>query len=233
MLRAGDEVLHRPSGEKWLLACDEVRGEIICCGWPETFARASDCELLEAATDEQRLSILQQVSRGAGSDTRGSRAQRQLEGLADGKRRVYVASSWRNKYQPDVVSDLRAAGHLVYDFRQPAPGLSGFAWSDIDQAWQGWTTAEYIDALKHPVAQRGFALDKEALDRCDACVLVLPCGRSAHLEAGYMIGQGKRTVIYLPERGEPELMNLLAEGVAASMDDVLRMLEPVAWAPRA
>lgn len=30
-------------------------------------------------------------------------------------RRIYVASSWRNTYQPGVVAALREAGHEVYD----------------------------------------------------------------------------------------------------------------------
>ena len=31
--------------------------------------------------------------------------------------RIYVASSWRDPYQPEVVAALREAGHEVYDFR--------------------------------------------------------------------------------------------------------------------
>ncbi len=31
------------------------------------------------------------------------------------QRKIYVASSWRNPAQPEVVSALRSAGHLVYD----------------------------------------------------------------------------------------------------------------------
>ena len=33
--------------------------------------------------------------------------------------KIYVASSWRNERQPDVVQALRNAGHDVYDFRHP------------------------------------------------------------------------------------------------------------------
>ena len=33
--------------------------------------------------------------------------------------RIYVASSWRNKYFPEVVECLRAEGHEVFDFRNP------------------------------------------------------------------------------------------------------------------
>lgn len=84
MFRAGDHVFHRPSGEKWLLACDEMDGEIICCGWPETFARASDCDLLKAATDEERLKILRAVARIA-DQTRGSRARHQLSAAKEAK----------------------------------------------------------------------------------------------------------------------------------------------------
>ena len=35
------------------------------------------------------------------------------------KRKIYVASSWRNEYYPEVVEKLREAGHEVYDFRNP------------------------------------------------------------------------------------------------------------------
>jgi hypothetical protein len=41
--------------------------------------------------------------------------------------RIYVASSWRNLYQPTVVTALRQEGYEVYDFRHPAPGDDGFA----------------------------------------------------------------------------------------------------------
>ncbi len=47
--------------------------------------------------------------------------------------KIYVASSWRNKYYPEVVEALRAAGHEVYDFRNPPHGGAGFHWTDIDE----------------------------------------------------------------------------------------------------
>jgi DNA (cytosine-5)-methyltransferase 1 len=46
--------------------------------------------------------------------------------------KIYVASSWRNEQQPEVVKALRDAGHEVYDFRNPSETDKGFAWSDID-----------------------------------------------------------------------------------------------------
>ena len=37
---------------------------------------------------------------------------------------IYVASSRRNEYYPEVVTKLREAGHKVYDFRNlPSDGI--------------------------------------------------------------------------------------------------------------
>ena len=45
------------------------------------------------------------------------------------KHKIYVASSWRNEFYPEVVEKLREAGHEVYDFRNPPSGDPGFKWS--------------------------------------------------------------------------------------------------------
>lgn len=105
-----------------------------------------------------------------------------------------------------MVARLRENGHEVYDFRHPAPGNTGFHWTEIDPFWQSWGPEQFRSALQHPVAVSGFGLDKAAMDWADTCVLVLPAGRSAHLEAGYMAGQGKRVVAWTNEPIEPELM---------------------------
>ncbi len=141
-------------------------------------------------------------------------------------RKIYVASSWRNAEQPTVVAALREAGHDVYDFRNPAPGNTGFAWSAIDPNWQNWSPAKFGHLLAtHPIAREGFGFDHRALNASDTCVLVLPCGRSAHLEAGYMAGQGKEVFVILHEdKFEPELMYLLCTGVALHVDQVVKAI---------
>lgn len=120
--------------------------------------------------------------------------------------KIYVASSWRNLLQPAIVVILREGGHEVYDFKNPAPGNHGFAWSSIDENWQNWTPGEYRKALEHPIAKAGFDCDMRALQDCDACVLVLPSGRSASFEFGWAIGNGKRGAVVMFEKCEPELM---------------------------
>ena len=138
--------------------------------------------------------------------------------------KIYVASSWRNKYFPAVVEALRAKGHEVYDFRNPPHGGNGFRWTDIDKKALEWSFDEYSEGLHHPKAERQFKADLEALEWADTCVLVLPSGRSAHTEAGWMAGAGRRVFVYIPEMQEPELMYKLFDGVAGSMEDLLEAI---------
>lgn len=140
---------------------------------------------------------------------------------------IYVASSWRNDIQPTVVEFLRALGHVVYDFKNPEEGDHGFHWSDIGKNWQEWTFREYTTALKSPIAVDGFNKDFTAMQGSEACVLVLPCGRSAHLEAGWFVGQPrKKLYIYKPEpiAVEPELMYKMADGITDSLHELNRLL---------
>lgn len=142
--------------------------------------------------------------------------------------KIYVASSWRNSRQEDVVRDLRDAGHEVYDFKNPSETDKGFSWSDIDPDWKNWTNAQYRRALEHPVAVKGFANDFNAMQWADACVMVMPCGRSAHVEAGWMQGAGKPTIVLQEKEAEPELMYKMFELVTDSLDEVvahIRVLE--------
>ena len=140
--------------------------------------------------------------------------------------RIYVASSWRNEHQQYVVEALRKAGHEVYDFKHPVPGNTGFHWGEIDPNWENWTTQQYRDALKHEYARFGFNRDFDAMKAGDACVLVLPCGRSAHLEAGWMKGAGKKVFAYIPSdcRIEPELMYKMLDGIASDIQEILTWL---------
>lgn len=142
--------------------------------------------------------------------------------------KIYVASSWRNELQQKVVKELRDAGHEVYDFKNPEP-FTGFAWSEIDENWKDWTNDEYIAALQHPRAIEGFNSDFDAMKWADCCVLVLPCGRSAHTEAGWMQGKQKPTIVLIDEKQEPELMYKIYHAIYDTIADVIHALPKVEW----
>ena len=134
--------------------------------------------------------------------------------------KIYVASSWRNEKQPIVVRVLRLEGHEVYDFKDPE---ASFHWSEIDPHWKEWAPERFRESLTHSIAKHGFKRDFDAMKWAEAFVLVMPCGRSAHLEAGWAVGTGKPLAIYLSD-GEPELMYSMASKL------VIGLKEMVEWA---
>ena len=136
------------------------------------------------------------------------------------KRRIYVASSWRNEEQPNLVEDLLGWGHLVYDFRNPPSGLGGFAWNQMDPKWEKWTLQEYRSKLTtDPIAAQGFMSDLRGMEWADTFILLQPCGRSAHLELGWGAGRGKYTITFL-KGGEPELMYLLTDILVTNYEEL-------------
>lgn len=150
---------------------------------------------------------------------------------------VYVASSWRNPLHTAVCAALRTVGIDHYDFRNPAPGEHGFSWRDVEPDGMDPTertplpkgqdlvpVERYLQMLDHPIAAAGYELDFAAMERADTFVLVLPCGRSAHLELGWAVGAGKRTAILLEDPAEPELMYRMVDYLAPSLIDLLAWL---------
>ena len=67
-----DSVLHKPTGERWLVAYVQ-NDRLAWCGWPEGTASLGDCELIETATDEKRVKLLQQMSQTDGARGRYAR----------------------------------------------------------------------------------------------------------------------------------------------------------------
>lgn len=141
-------------------------------------------------------------------------------------KKIYVASSWRNVYQKLLVKALRKLGYDVYDFKHPH-GEAGFQWSNNDENWQDWTMVQFRENLKKGYAQFGFNRDFDAMKAADVCVLCLPCGRSAHLEAGWMKGAGKKVIAFIApdDRIEPELMYGMLDGIALCLEELNQMIK--------
>jgi len=133
--------------------------------------------------------------------------------------RLYIASSWRNPIYPEVLAALRAAGHDCYDFKE-----HGFGWREIDGDWQNWTPEQFRANLRHARAIEGYKRDMGALNSAEAVVLVLPCGRSAHLEAGYAVGSMLPLHVLLQPGCEPELMYKMASHLCLTIKELVESL---------
>lgn len=156
-------------------------------------------------------------------------------GFQAGARRIYMASSWRNARLDAVATALRQAGHEVYDFRTANPPAN-FNWAMVspgaDWANPVLSAKEQQEALRHPIAQTAFGNDRDGLQWADTGVLVLPCGKSAHLEAGYLLAQGKTVHVLLADDERPELMHLVAGpgNIHATLEEVVAALGTVVLA---
>lgn len=141
-------------------------------------------------------------------------------------KRIYVASSWKNLFHPSAVADLKAEGYDVFDFRHPEPGNSGFQWRNTIPGFdpESCDVEQFRQVLDHPVAIRGAELDTTALIKCDACVMVLPCGNSSHIELGHAIGAGNIGIIWAPVPFKADLMYSLAHYISSDFGKIIQYL---------
>jgi len=141
--------------------------------------------------------------------------------------KIYLASSWKNKKTVDhVAKELSNLGHEVDNFTDPFSGKFVFSWTELPQEILQDLNANTF--LKDWRTQKAFEQDKEKIDRADAVVMIMPCGRSSHLELGYAAGKGKKTIIYYPGgfvKGEFETMYGFANVVTSCIEDIQMELE--------
>ena len=124
--------------------------------------------------------------------------------------RVYLIGSLRNPKVPELGNELRVEGYEVFNDWWAAS-------EDADEWWQRYEQGRghtFAEALRGPFAEHVFAFDLKYLHWANTGILMLPAGKSAHLEFGFLIGQGKRAYVLLD--GEPErydFMYLFTNGV--------------------
>lgn len=107
--------------------------------------------------------------------------------------KIYLASSWKNAAQiKDLALYLRECGHEVDAFCDTSTGRYVFSFDKLPKI----ENMNPMTVLEQEPVQKAFAEDKGWIDGADAVVMILPCGKSAHLEAGYAKGSGKKLVVY-------------------------------------
>jgi len=134
---------------------------------------------------------------------------------------IYLIGSLRNPKVPQLAAVLRAEGYDVFDDWYAAGPEADDYWQRYEQE-RGHT---YARALRGYAAEHVWGYDKSHLNRCDIGVLMLPAGKSGHLELGYIIGLGKRGLILLdktPDRWD--VMYRFAEAVCFSEEELIRAL---------
>jgi hypothetical protein len=101
--------------------------------------------------------------------------------------KVYLAGSARNAENfHRVRKALEDAGHTVHDWTS---GPAAYTWEQVGvQDTDNCSTTRMRRASVHRDLRLGLEADLQALDDCDAFVLLLPAGADAHMEMGMMLG---------------------------------------------
>ena len=111
--------------------------------------------------------------------------------------KIYIASSGRNALAARILAEvLRADGHLVDCFCDPSTGRETFHWSEVVEKEEDLQEYDAVGFMRDPRVQQAFEVDRVWLDWSDVVVMLHPCGDSAHLEAGYAKGTGKKLFMY-------------------------------------
>ncbi|MDO8516423.1 MAG: hypothetical protein Q7S28_04175 [bacterium] len=126
--------------------------------------------------------------------------------------KVYLIGSLRNPEVPKLANMIRELGFDVFDDWYAAGPEADDKWRDYEKE-RGHS---YIEALDGYAANHVYHFDLKHLDECDIAILLLPAGKSGHLELGYCIGRGKRGYILLDTPERWDVMYLFADGVFAT-----------------
>lgn len=116
---------------------------------------------------------------------------------------IYIIGSLRNPSVTEFANEVQALGFEAFaDWISPGPLADDYL---RDYAKQ--RGLNYKQTLQTYAAQHVFEFDKRHIDRCDAAILLMPAGKSAHLEFGYVRGLGKPGFILFDQ--EPERVDVM------------------------
>lgn len=163
------------------------------------------------------------------------------ENMPYAKRRIYLAGSWKNAKQILYLRDiLKIEGYAVDCFASTDTGRTSFNWAELTrgigcttqkQAEDRLKEMDAIDLLTYDRVIQAFSEDKKWLDWCNTVILVLPSGKSAHLEAGYAKGQGKDLIIFGDfVKGDRDVMYGFADALFRE-PDLFKMIEYLSIIP--
>ena len=120
-------------------------------------------------------------------------------------RMIYIIGSLRNELVIDVANRLRKVNknwEIFDSWYAPGPKADDYLKEYCKN--KGLT---YKETLKDYAATHVFEFDKKHILRSTDVVMVMPAGKSGHLELGWAVGQGKRGYVLFDK--EPERVDIM------------------------
>lgn len=130
---------------------------------------------------------------------------------------IYLIGSLRNPKIPDIANELRSYGWDIFSDWYCASENADDRWLEHEKG----RGLSYTEALKAPAAQHVFEFDKFHLDRCDMAILLMPAGKSGHIELGYMAKDKPTFVLFDEEPPRWDVMYNFTKGVYFNISDLI------------
>jgi hypothetical protein len=126
-----------------------------------------------------------------------------------------VITRWRNKVEAEeLIEKLRAKGKKVYSFFEGDGSVQSLKSDGIKYTpLEFMQKYESISDWRNDLGVRKiFEVDLAALKNSENVILLLPAGKSAHIEAGIAYGLGKKLIL-IGEQKETESLYLIFDKV--------------------
>lgn len=136
----------------------------------------------------------------------------------------FVASRYRNK--PEVlrlVHALQEKGRSVYSFIESDASLKHVGSIEEDANEQMKKYEARKNWQKDPAIQEIFVSDMNALRDSNTLIMLLPGGKSVHIEAGAAYGMGKHMIL-IGEQEETESLYLIFDETYPTIDAFITSL---------
>lgn len=131
--------------------------------------------------------------------------------------KVYIIGSLHNDNVPKIANRLRAEGWEVFDDWYAAGPDADDYWRDYEKQ-RGRSFAQALSGL---AADHVFSFDRRHLAEADVVVLVLPAGKSGHLELGWALGRGQVGFVLTDDPERWDVMYRFADGVFEDLEDLV------------
>jgi hypothetical protein len=132
----------------------------------------------------------------------------------------FVSGRWRNKANVlDLTYKIRSKGYKVYCFLEAEHSKERFN-NDPEEDMKNF---EKLDWHNDPYVKNIFHNDMEAEKQSKIFVMLLPAGKSCHIEAGAAYGMGKQCIL-IGEQKEAESLYLIFNDTYSSIEEFLNTI---------
>jgi len=132
----------------------------------------------------------------------------------------FISGRWRNRDKVVALThEIRKKGHSAYCFFETLLSKER-AKNDPEEEMKFF---EKLDWRNDPYVKDIFTTDMEAEKNSDVFVMLLPAGKSCHIEAGAAYGMGKKCIL-IGKQKEAESLYLIFHEIYTSEADFLKTI---------